>query len=378
YRIELGEIESVLESHAGVRQAVVTVSEQQQLVSYVVGMEGSEREVAAQLRPYLRERLPEYMVPQRWVVLEQLPLTANGKLDRRRLPAPSAAGALEQEAASEWTPVEELLAGIWSEVLKRGAVGRDENFFELGGHSLLATQVISRVRQVFGVEVGLRRLFEEPTLRGFSQSIEAALLTGAGVTVPPLRRVGVEEREQWGGQLPLSFAQQRLWFLDQLEPGSATYNMPLAVRLKGQLHIAALERTLSEIVRRHEVFRTRFVIVAGEPRQEILAAEDVKLALTDLSELEEAEREAAILEAASAESREPFDLAQDLMLRVKLLRLNAAEHVVLLTMHHIASDGWSMEVLIKEVATLYAAYSRGEESPLQELAVQYSDFAMWQ
>src|SRR6185312_13941968 len=250
YRIELGEIEAVLESHEAARQAVVTMDDHhQQLVGYVVGMEGSEREVAAQLRPYLRERLPEYMVPQRWVVLEQLPLTANGKLDRRRLPAPSAADALDQEAASEWTPVEELLAGIWSEVLKRGAVGRDENFFELGGHSLLATQVISRVRQVFGVEVGLRRLFEEPTLRGFSQSIEAALRVGAGVTVPPLRRVGVEEREHWGGQLPLSFAQQRLWFLDQLEPGSATYNMPLAVRLKGQLHIAALERTLSEIVR---------------------------------------------------------------------------------------------------------------------------------
>src|SRR6185312_11698252 len=383
FRIELGEIEAVLESHAAVRQAVVTVHEGQWLVGYVVGAEGeswlgSEREMAAELRPYLRERLPEYMVPQRWVVLEQIPVTANGKLDRRRLPAPSGAGPLEQEAASEWTPVEELLVGIWSEVLKRGAVGRNENFFELGGHSLLATQVISRVRQVFGVEVGLRRSFEEPTVRGLSSCIEEQLRAGAGVTVPLLRRAGVEGPGRGSRLLPLSFAQQRLWFLDQLEPGSASYNLPLAVRLKGELRLAVLERTLSEIVRRHEVLRTRFVNVGGEPRQEVLPAEPLALPVIDLSELGAAEREAVMRAAVSAENREPLDLETGPMLRVKLLRLGAEEHVVLLTMHHIVSDGWSLGVLIKEVATLYETYSRDAEATLPELAIQYSDYAIWQ
>jgi surfactin family lipopeptide synthetase A len=277
--------------------------------------------------------------------------------------------------AGDWTPVEELVAGIWSEVLQVEGVGRGESFFELGGHSLLATQVISRVREVFAVEVGLRRLFEEPTVRGLSRSIEEQLRAGAGVTVAALQPAG---RAQWGGLLPLSFAQQRLWFLDKLQPDSATYNIPAAVRLKGELQVAALERTLSEVVRRHEVLRTRFVNLDGKPQQEVLPAENVKLTVLNFSELEETDREAAVRKAATAESQELFDLAQGPLLRVKLLRLGNEEHAVLLTMHHIVSDGWSMGVLIKEVATLYEAYSQGEESPLTELPVQYGDFAVWQ
>ena len=380
YRIELGEIEAALESHTGVRHAVVTARDEQ-LIGYVVpveeaGLSGSEREASGELRPYLRERLPEYMVPQRWVVLDQMPLTANGKIDRQRLPEASEAGALDQEAEGEWTPVEEMVAGIWSEVLKRETVGRDENFFELGGHSLLATQVISRVREVFEVEVELRRLFAEPTVQGFSRIVEEALRRGAGVTAPVLQSTGVDEQSD--GLLPLSFAQQRLWFLNQLEPDSPFYNMPSAVRLKGELRIDALERTLSEIVRRHQVLRTRFVSVGGEPRQEVLPAEDVKFVVTDLSSLNETERESTVREVATAEIHEPFDLASGPLLRVKLLRLSDEEHVVVLTMHHIVSDGWSIGVLIKEVATLYDAYSRGDESPLAELPVQYKDFAVWQ
>jgi amino acid adenylation domain-containing protein len=380
FRIELGEIEAALESHPAVRQAVVTVRDEQQLAGYVVGESGlgNEREMAAELRAFLRERLPEYMMPQRWVALDQLPLTANGKIDRQRLPAPSGTGAVFADEERRQTQVEELVAAIWSEVLKLEAVARDENFFELGGHSLLATQVISRVREVFGVEVELRRLFAEPTVRGLSRNIEEQLRAGAGVTVPALRQLNAAEREQWGGELPLSFAQQRLWFLDQWEPGSAFYNMPAAVRLKGELRVGALERTLSEIVRRHEVLRTRFVSVSGEPRQEVMPAADVTLAATDLGSLSETEREAAVREAAIAESRDPFDLAMGPMLRVKLLRLGEEEHVVLLTMHHIVSDGWSMGVLIKEVATLYEAYSQDAESPLTEPPIQYSDFAVWQ
>ena len=226
YRIELGEIEAALDSHTGARHAVVTVRADQ-LVAYLVGESwSSEREAGAELRPYLKARLPDYMVPQRWVVLDQMPLTANGKIDRQRLPEPSeaGAGARDQDAESEWTPVEEMVAGIWSEVLKREAVGRDENFFELGGHSLLATQVISRVREVFEVEVELRRLFAEPTVQGFSRIVEEALRKGTGVTVPVLQSAGVDEQSD--GLLPLSFAQQRLWFLNQLEPDSPFYNMP--------------------------------------------------------------------------------------------------------------------------------------------------------
>jgi amino acid adenylation domain-containing protein len=379
YRIELGEIEAVLESHAEVDLAVVLVRADQ-VVGYITGAHwsGSERETAAELRPYLRERLPEYMAPQRWVVLDQMPLTSNGKIDRKKLPEPSEAVALDQEAEGEWTPVEEIVAGIWGAVLKRAAVGHDENFFELGGHSLLATQVISRVREVFEVEVELRRLFAEPTVRGFSRVVEEALRQGAGLSVPALQRVPDEELAQWQDLLPMSFAQQRLWFLNQLEPDSPFYNMPAAVRLKGELRVDALERTLSEIVRRHEVLRTRFVNTGGEPRQEVLPPAEVKLAITDLGHLSESDREIAVHEMATTEIRKPFDLSHGPLLRVKLFRLGEQEHVVVLTMHHIVSDGWSIGVLIKEVGTLYDAYSRGEESPLAELPVQYKDFAVWQ
>src|SRR6185312_2967067 len=218
FRIELGEIEAVLKSHSGVRQAVVTMREQQQLAAYVVAAEGenrfvSERELAAELRGFLRERLPEYMMPQRWVLLEQMPLTASGKIDRQRLPAPVIERRVDAAEEGEWTAAEEMVAGIWSEVLKLSAVARDENFFELGGHSLLATQVVSRVREMFGVEMPLRRLFEEPTVRGLSRSIEGQLRAGVGVAAQPLTRVLRD------GPLRLSFAQQRLWFIDKLEPG---------------------------------------------------------------------------------------------------------------------------------------------------------------
>ena len=382
FRIELGEIEAVLESHAGVQQAVVVVRDEQQLVGYVVGSEGEswlsgEREATATLRPFLLERLPDYMVPQRWVVLDQMPLTANGKIDRERLPDPAVTGVVAEQD-SEWSPVEELMAGIWSEVLKREVLGREDNFFELGGHSLLATQVISRVREVFGVDVELRRLFEQPTVRNFSQLIEEGLRAGAGITVPALQRVSVEERKQLDGLLPLSFAQQRLWFINQFEPEGEGYKLPETVRLKGKLQIEALEQTLSEIVRRHEVLRTRFVIVEGEPRQEILEAAPIPLPVDDLSGLIEEEREAAVREAATVESRKPFDLSAGPMLRARLLRLSDEEHVVLLTMHHIVSDGWSMGLLIREVGALYEAYRVGAESPLTELPAQYSDFAVWQ
>ena len=339
FRIEVGEIEAVLAGHAGVREAVVLVREDdrgdKRLAAYVV--KEAESEVSAgELKEYLRERLPEYMQVQ-WVVeVEEMPLTANGKVDRRALQALEV--EIERgESVLARTPVEEILAAIWAEVLGHETVSVHDNFFELGGHSLLATQVISRVRDAFGQEVALRSLFEQPTVAGLAREIEAG--RGAELQVPPLERV---ER---GERLPLSFAQQRLWFLDQLEPGSLFYNIPAAVRLHGVLNVEALERTLSEVIRRHEVLRTHFVTIDGEPVQVIEAAAPIKLEVLDLSDLDEAERTAETQRLVEEESARPFDLSRGPLLRVSLLRIGAEEHVALVMMHHIVSDGWSMGVL---------------------------------
>src|SRR6185312_3136046 len=387
YRSELGEIEAALLSHAAVSKCAVTLREEvnneKRLVGYVVLTEASEvelpvaREWQRELREHVRQRLPEYMMPAALVRLEALPLTVNGKLDRRALPNPEAA-AMERSAAwsAAWpvttTAVAEVLQGMWQEVLRVAAVGLEDNFFELGGHSLLATQLLGRVREAFGVEVALRKLFEEPTVAGLAAHIEQLLREGVGVAAAPLRRVAR------AGPVPLSFAQQRLWFIDQLEGGSAFYNLPLAVRLQGELQVAALERTLSEIVRRHEVLRTHFEAEGGAPVQVIEEAAALPLPLTDLSGLGEAERAAAVRALAQAKAGQAFELSRGPLLRVQLLRLEETEHVVLLTLHHIVTDGWSTGVLIKEVATLYEAYSQGRPSPLAELEWQYGDYAAWQ
>src|SRR6185312_4442958 len=376
FRIELGEIEAVLKSHSGVRQAVVTMREQQQLVAYVVAAEGenrfvSERELAAELRGFLRERLPEYMMPQRWVLLEQMPLTASGKIDRQRLPAPVIERRVDAAEEGEWTAAEEMVAGIWSEVLKLSAVARDENFFELGGHSLLATQVVSRVREMFGVEMPLRRLFEEPTVRGLSRSIEGQLRAGVGVAAQPLTRVLRD------GPLRLSFAQQRLWFIDKLEPGNPFYNLPVAVALSGELDVAALEQTITEVMRRHEVLRTHFAEVGGEPVQVIEPPAPLRLLVIDLSALPEHARSAEVRSLAQAEAERAFNLSTGPLLRIQLLRLDEREYVVLLTLHHIVSDNWSMGVLIRELSVLYQAFTNDAEAELPELPIQYADYAAW-
>ena len=270
------------------------------------------------------------------------------------------------------TPVEELVAQVWREVLHVERVGVTDNFFALGGHSLLATQVISRLRSALTVDVALRSLFEQPTVAGLAQCVEAALRGGENVPLPPLQQARRDE------VLPLSFAQQRLWFIEQLEPESATYNMPASLRLTGWLDCDALQRTLSEVVRRHEVLRTTFVNYGGQPRQQITAEARVALPLIDLSALVGGALEAEVERLARAEAGCPFDLSVGPLLRVQLLRLSEEEHVVLLTLHHIISDGWSMGILIKEVAALYSAYNSDSPSPLSELAIQYADYAVWQ
>ncbi|HEX2081287.1 MAG TPA: condensation domain-containing protein, partial [Longimicrobium sp.] len=322
------------------------------------------------LRELGRERLPEHMVPAAYVYLEALPLTPNGKVDRKALPAPELASAEDRYVAPR-TPTEEVLAGIWAEVLRLERVGVEENFFEAGGHSLLATRVVSRIREVFAVELPLRALFEGPTVAELAVRVEEMRRAGVPV-LPPV--VPVERT----GALPLSFAQERLWFIDRLEPESAAYNIPAALRLAGALDEAALERALGEIVRRHESLRTAFAEVDGSPVQVISPFGGFALPVEDLSDLSEADREAAVGRRAGEEARRAFDLSAGPLFRAALLRLGEEDHVLLLSMHHVVSDGWSMGVLFRELSALYAAYREGRESPLPELAVQYADYAVWQ
>ncbi|HJX28618.1 MAG TPA: amino acid adenylation domain-containing protein, partial [Thermoanaerobaculia bacterium] len=375
FRIELGEIEAALLALAGVREAVVVARKDRRgdrhLVAYVVGPASAD-----ELRRSLRERLPDYMVPAAFVNLEALPLTPNGKVDRKALPAPEWQSAVESYVAPR-TPVEEALAGLWAELLGlERVVGAEGHFFELGGHSLLATRVMSRLRSTFGIELPLRELFEAPTLAGLAARIEARIQedrrSGAVAAAPPLIPVPRE------GLLPLSFAQQRLWFIDQLEPGSPLYNMPVALRIDGPLDPGVLALCLGEIVRRHETLRTVFAVRDGAPVQVIQPAVPFPLPVVDLSGLPENAAEPQALALVREEAVRPFDLAHGPLLRGLLLRLPKGEHVVALTMHHIASDGWSMGILVREVVALYAKLAAGLPSPLPELPVQYADFAVWQ
>jgi acyl carrier protein len=313
------------------------------------------------------------MIPSSFVLLDALPLTPSGKLDRRALPPPQLfAAETEHSFVAPRTEVEQLLAGLWQRVLRIEQVGRHDNFFELGGHSLLATQLVSRMREAFQVELPVRSLFEHPTVVALAAAVEQELLGGAAVKVPPI------ERASRDNPLPLSFAQQRLWFFDQLRPHTSTYNMPAAVRQTGPLDLEALERTLSEIFRRHEVLRTTFAVIDGRAMQLISAPAPVRLPVIDLSELSDTDRETEVGRLVDEEAKRPFDLARGPLLRFTLLRLGTDQHVVLMTMHHIISDGWSTGVLIREIAALYEAYSGGKPSPLPELEIQYADYAVWQ
>jgi amino acid adenylation domain-containing protein len=374
FRIELGEIEAVLRSHPAVRDAVVVVREDlpglRLLAAYLVAAAGGAPGTA-ELRAYLGAKLPEYMVPAAFVRLDELPLNPNGKLDRKALPAPERSRSADGEAAAPTGPMEELLAEIWAEVLGLARVGVGEDFFALGGHSLLATQVVSRLRSAFGVDLPLRTLFERPTVAALAQAVHAARGEGAAPAPPvvPVPRTG---------DLPLSFAQQRLWLLDQLEPQSPAYNIPVAMRLTGDAAPALLARVFAEVVRRHEALRTRFENRGGEPAQVIDRAVEPQLPLVDLSGLPGEVREERVRELAREHARRPFDLRRGPLLRLVLWRLLEREHVLGITLHHIVADGWSLGVLLHEVAALLPAFARGLPSPLPELPVQYSDFAVWQ
>ncbi|HEX8282854.1 MAG TPA: amino acid adenylation domain-containing protein [Pyrinomonadaceae bacterium] len=323
------------------------------------------------LRGYLGERLPSYMIPSAFVLVPEMPLTPNGKVDRLALSDIEPAAGAEETYVAPRTQTEEIISAIWAEVLGLERVGTRSDFFALGGHSLRATQVVSRLHRELGVELPLRALFESPTVESLARRIDES--SNGSERLPAIARV-----ERDGGGLPASYAQQRLWFFHQLEPTSASYNIPAAVRLGGRLDVPALEQTLGEVVRRHEALRTTFAEEGGVAVQIISPADALTLEVTDLGALPVAEREAEAERLVGEEARKPFDLAAGPLLRVKLLRLAEEEHVLLLTMHHIVSDGWSMGVLVREVAALYRAFAAGEASPLAELPVQYADYAAWQ
>ncbi|MBA3712218.1 MAG: amino acid adenylation domain-containing protein [Pyrinomonadaceae bacterium] len=377
FRIELGEIEATLNQSAAVRDAVVIVRGDvpgdKRLVAYVVAAQNEAELTDSELRSFLKEKLPEYMVPSAYVVLDEIPLTPNGKVDRRGLPAPDEARpALEGMYVAPRTAVEAAVTEIWAEVLKVEQVGIHDNFFELGGHSLLATLVISRVRKSLQVELPLRSLFESPTAAALSERIEAARHSNEMLLDTPIPPASRDK------ELPLSFAQERLWFIDQLEPGGSAYNVPDTMRLTGHLNVEALRQALDGIVARHESLRTTFPVVQGRPAQVFAPSLNVALPIIDLGRLAESQREVEALRLVAEDVQRPFDLSRGPLVRARLFRLDEEEHILLLTLHHIISDGWSMGVLFRELGTLYEAFSAGRPSPLEELPIQYADYAVWQ
>jgi amino acid adenylation domain-containing protein len=375
-RVELGEVEAALREHPSVEHAAVAAREDlpglKSLVGYVVPAEGTKCSTS-ELHRFLKTKLPDHLIPSAFVTLDALPLRPSGKVDRRALPAPARARPdLEKPYLSPRTPTEMALADIWSEVLRLDQIGLQDNFFELGGHSLLATQVISRLRERFELEVPLRALFEEPTVMGLAEAVERARRGGMPATMAPIPRAARD------AELPLSFGQQRLWFLDQLVPGGAFYNIPTGVRLSGRLDVPALRRCLAEVVRRHDSLRTTFGSEDGRPVQRIAAEAKISLPELDLSALGEGAREQESRRVGREEARRPFDLARGPLFRALLTRLGEDDYSVLFNMHHIVSDAWSIRILVQEISALYATFINGLPSPLPELPVQYADFAVWQ
>ena len=374
YRVELGEVEARMRACPGVAQAVVVAREEPgevtRLVAYVVA--GQQRIEGQELRSQLQRSLPEYMVPASYVFLDALPLTTNGKIDRGRLPAPDTGISTSRYVAAQ-TPVEQTLATIWCEVLKLERVGVEEDFFELGGHSLLATRVVAQVREVLTVEVPLRELFEQPRIRELAERIEWLRRQQLGTMLPPL-----EHQARPSGGVVLSFAQERLWFLEQMGLVGAAYTIPLGLRLRGVLDARALEASFAELVRRHESLRTRFEMQEGEAVQVIDAPAVFGLEQHDLRALTPELQEQEIQLQMKRRSQQSLDLMNGPLFNVALFLLQEREHVVLLTMHHIISDGWSGGILVRELSTLYAVYSQGLPSPLPELPIQYADYARWQ
>ncbi|WP_139182116.1 condensation domain-containing protein, partial [Pseudomonas aeruginosa] len=365
FRIELGEVEARLLDLEGIREAAALALDGQ-LVAYLVA-EGGEDEtrqpaLRERIRTALRASLPDYMVPSHLLFLERMPLSPNGKLDRRALPKPDA-GLMQRDHMAPASALEKDVAAIWGELLGVERVGLTDNFFELGGHSLLATRLVSRIRQDLGIEVSLKSLFEQPVLQGFVES-----LGEKPAEVPPITPV---TREQ---PLPLSYAQERQWFLWQLEPESAAYHIPAALRLRGGLDVVALQRSFERLAQRHESLRTRFRQEGLRTVQVVDADGQLQVSRHNLANVDDASLRAAV----EAEMARPFDLRTDALLRISLFEVAPNDHVLVMVQHHIVSDGWSMQLMVEELVQLYAAYSQGREAALPALPIQYPDYAVWQ
>ncbi|MEV7942015.1 condensation domain-containing protein, partial [Kitasatospora sp. NPDC088264] len=361
FRIELGEIEQALTRHPAVRQTVVTVRESSEgdrrLVAYCAVDGAAAPELAHALRRFAGESLPGYMVPAAVVPLDALPLTGSGKVDRRALPAPDFAALAAAGGRTARSPQEEILCGLLAEVLGLDAVGADDDFFALGGHSLLATRLLSRVRSVLGVELGIRDVFEAPTAAGLAGRLDAGC-----------DRLALSARAERPERVPLSFAQQRLWLIDRMEGPSALYNLPLVLRVTGELDAAALELALGDLVARHESLRTVIEEEDGTPYQRIRPAEAARVPVEPLPGGT----------APEACTSRPFDLAAELPIRAHLIPAGRDEHLLVLVLHHIAGDGWSMGPLLRDLAVAYAARVAGAAPEQAPLRVQYADYALWQ
>jgi amino acid adenylation domain-containing protein len=370
FRIELGEIEVILAQHLGVKQALVIDREDvpgnKQLVAYIVAKSGQVL-TQNELRSFLQGKLPEYMVPAAFVFLDTIPLNPNGKVDRRALPVPDTS-SLTTEFVAPRTTKEEVLAGIWGQVLAREKIGIHDNFFELGGHSLLATQVISRIRQALAVEISLQSLFAHPTIAELAEVMNQQRFARINHELQTIPKVINRE------SIPLSFAQQRMWFWEQLQPGNSIYHVAEAFHLHGDFNVEVLQQSLDAIVAHHEALRTNFIIQDGNPVQVIQPPSPVELLVFNLQNYADSQ----IQNLLQQQTQRPFNLASDLMLRGCLLQIDEQEHILLLVMHHIASDGWSMGILWQQLAKLYQAYISNQPNPLGELPIQYADYAVWQ
>ncbi|MEH2026173.1 amino acid adenylation domain-containing protein [Nostoc sp.] len=373
FRVELGEVEAVLSKHPLINQAVAKVfgqsAREKYLVAYFVPIQGQTLTLE-QLRNFIQDQLPDYMIPSAFVQMESFPLTFNGKVNRRILPEPTTSRPeLAQTFVAPRTPTEEILAGIWRDVLGLEQVGIYDNFFNLGGHSLLATQVISLIRKAFKVELPLRSLFESPAIATLARTVETATKQELAPDIIPFK-VG----RSCDGVLPISLTQLEFWFFEQFYPGNPVYNLPLVYRVTGSLDVKALEQSLREIVRRHETFRSTFKVENGQVVYTISPEPVFDFAVVDSQNIPETEAK----RQAEKEIKQPFDLARGPLLRSKLWRLSETEHLLVVTTHHIVADGWSFSVLTQEMATLYEAFSQSKRFSLNELPIQYADFAHWQ
>ncbi|HXQ70080.1 MAG TPA: amino acid adenylation domain-containing protein, partial [Pyrinomonadaceae bacterium] len=376
FRIELGDIETALTQHPSVQESVVVLREDQpgepRLVGYVV-LKSLPRISGRELRNYLKTKLPDYMIPAVFVEMLEFPLTPNGKTDRRALPVPAPVSADDRENfVAPRNPLEEIIAGIWSELLGVDRVGVYDELFELGAHSLMLTRVAARLRDQFNVEIPLQCLFDSPTVAGLAAALETSLASKQQFAVKPIKRVPRDS------DLPLSFSQERVLFLHQLYGPNKAYNTQASIRFTGKLDVGALERSLSEIIRRHEIFRTTFIQKDGQAIQLIHQAEDRRLPVIDLSSLGPEAQEQRLDQLMYEEFNRTFDLENLPLIRWTLFRLAPEEHVLAQVEHHFLHDGWSFTVLVRELLQIYRAFSKGLPSPLAELPVQFADFAVWQ